>query len=78
MRPSHTIRFAGPGAMMLAAAFGLALAGCEGDSGPGVGTVGGAGRGARAGRAHIGGNTNAKQNLGGGGGHAWVTRGARS
>ena len=44
---------------MLAAAFGLAVAGCEGDSGPGVGTVGGAALGAGAGRAIFGGSTSA-------------------
>ena len=44
---------------MVATALGLALAGCEGDFGPGVGTVGGAALGAGAGRAIFGGSTSA-------------------
>ena len=50
MRSSDGIRLARPRAILVAAAFGLSLAGCEGHSGPGVGTVGGAALGAGAGR----------------------------
>lgn len=58
MRSSDGIRLARPRAILVAAAFGLSLAGC-GNYGPGVGTVGGAALGAGAGRAIFGGSTSA-------------------